>query len=85
MRENEKLLMDCPVCLSLLREDHLLGQVEAALTLQRRAEMFNTDGPDSAADAHHDCLEMLVMTRKRQARIVSRLEVHRACAHPIPA
>ncbi len=78
--------MQCAVCISLLREDNLLGQVEAALTLQRRQEMMGAgEASDSSSYSHHDCLEMLVATRKRQARVMSRLEVHRAHAHPIPA
>ncbi len=78
--------MKCVVCLSLIREDRLLGQVETALTLQTRAEMFEPpDGRHAFPEAHHECQEMLVAARKRQARIMSRLELHRASAHPISA
>lgn len=78
--------MQCPVCLSFLREDHLLGQVEASLTLQERAEMFQPlHELHVEFEADYDCREMLLATRKRQARIMSRLELHRARMHPIPA
>ena len=70
--------MHCPICDALRREHSLMCEVEATAALQQRYGMMLASTPTSA-DPDRD--DMLLLSRKRQAKIVSRLEDHKARAH----
>ena len=73
--------MRCPVCDALNREHSLMCEVEATMVLRQRYQMMN--GPQ--LDIHNldeDSRDLVLMSRKRQAKILSRLESHKARAHP---
>jgi hypothetical protein len=53
-------------------------EVEATAALQQRYGMMQASAP-ATPDSERD--EMLVLSRKRQAKIVSRLQDHKARAH----
>ena len=53
-------------------------EVEATLALQQRYDMI-ASGSESMPDRGRD--EILLLSRKRQAKIVSRLDDHKARAH----
>ena len=77
--ETIKLLMRCSVCDALHREHSLMCEVEATASLQQRYDTFLPSKPETPPDGERD--EIVLMSRKRQARIASRLEQHKARAH----
>jgi len=72
--------MRCPVCDALNREHSLMCEVEATVILRERYEMIN---PPKAFGEKHDeeSRSLVLMSRKRQARIMSNLESHKARGH----
>ena len=75
-----KILMRCRVCELLNREHDLMCEVEATLSLSERYKMLNPS--DEPLDGNgSDARELLLLSRKRQASIRSRLESHKAKAH----
>ncbi len=78
MSDNKDPSMRCPICDSLLREHSLMCEVEATASIQQRYGMMLA-AASSTPDSERD--EMLLLSRKRQAKIVTRLEDHKARAH----
>lgn len=70
--------MRCPICDALRREHSLMCEVEAMAAIQQRYGMMQSSAPETT-DRDRD--DMLLLSRKRQAKIVSRLEDHKARAH----
>lgn len=70
--------MRCPVCQSLTREHGLECQIEAAAVMQQRRKMIL---PALSEPFDEMCQETVLASRKRQVRIVSRMECHKAVAH----
>jgi len=70
--------MRCPICQSLTREHGLECQVEAAAVMQQRRNMIQ---PAPAEPFDETCQETVLASRKRQARIMSKMESHQALAH----
>lgn len=75
-----KVLMRCRVCESLNREHDLMCEVEATLSLSERYKLLNPSEEPLEASVS-DARELLLLSRKRQASIRSRLESHKAKAH----
>lgn len=58
-------------------------EVEATMVLRQRAEMMNPTPQAEAQslDQGEESRDLVLMSRKRQARIVSHLEWHKTQAH----
>jgi hypothetical protein len=69
--------MKCPVCESLHREHNQLCEEEARLTLAERT------GKPAASDSGRSAplRERILSARKRQSRVASDLQNHKAMAH----
>jgi hypothetical protein len=72
--------MRCPICDALNREHSLMCEVEATMVLQQRYRMMNSPEPD-LHELDKDSRDLVLMSRKRQAKIMSRLASHKAEAH----
>ena len=70
--------MHCPIGDALRREHSLLCEVEATAALQQRYGVMQASAPGTP-DSDRD--DMLLLSRKRQAKIVSRLEDYKASAY----
>ena len=72
--------MRCPVCDALNREHSLMCEVEATMILRERYAMM--DPPRAPGENHDgDSRDLVLMSRKRQAKIMWSLELHKAVAH----
>jgi hypothetical protein len=72
--------MECPVCAALNREHTRECEVEAKAILQQRSRWLTaSDGNTSASD--QECHEVVLMSRKRQVQINSRIDLHKARGH----
>ena len=73
--------MTCPVCDALHRENQLACQIEASVILQQRSDLTRTtnESPDGLKIQQRH--EAVVVSRKQQLEIASRLHKHRALAH----
>jgi hypothetical protein len=87
VRTEEALARDCiktrcPVCDALHREHSLMCEVEATVILQQRDDMIlqpEQEGADRDKDQERQ--ETVLFSRKRQAKIASRLQRHQTLAH----
>lgn len=74
--------MKCPVCEELHREHNLACKEEAAVSLQQRYEtMLSPAHQNPDPDALQKAREVILSSKKRQLKISSRMEHHRAFAH----
>jgi hypothetical protein len=74
--------MQCPLCDELHREHDLACEEEATVSLQQRYELMlprENECPDPNELQQRQ--EKILSSKKRQLRISSRLEQHRALAH----
>jgi hypothetical protein len=75
--------MRCSVCDSLQREHSLMNQIEATTVLQKRHRMVyplpQSENPDQNPDQELD--EIVLFSRKRQAKIAFRLQRHQDLVH----
>jgi len=71
--------MSCPICESLNREHSLLCEEEARLTLVERSKTIGRSAAGESASPPQR--EQILSARKRQVRIASKLENHKALAH----
>jgi hypothetical protein len=74
----KRVPMRCTVCQSLTREHGLECQIEAVAVMQQRRWMI-LPAPSEPFDEM--CQETVLASRKRQVRIMSRMECHMALAH----
>lgn len=74
--------MRCPVCDALLREHSLMNQIEATTVLRQRTKMILRPEPDHS-DSHsdRDLEEVVLFSRKCQAKIAFRLQRHQDKVH----
>ena len=70
--------MRCSICDALHREHTLMCEVEARAAIQQRYDMI-LPPREETADQNRE--EMVLLSIKRQAKIASRLEIHKARAH----
>ena len=73
--------MRCPVCDELHREHSLACKEEATVTLQQRYETMLSPAHQNHTDALQKSQEAILSSKKRQLKISSRMEHHRALAH----
>ena len=76
--------MRCPICEALHREQSLMNQIEAASAIEQRYRMILPPPPDDSARKHdhdQDLQEIVLFSRKRQAKIAFRLQRHQDCEH----
>jgi hypothetical protein len=72
--------MKSPICESLNREHSRECEIEAAARLRQGSELVSKSQADcSATDQNH--VEVVLASRKRQLRITSQLQQHKAAAH----
>ena len=67
--------MDCPLCAALRREHSNECEAEAAATLKQRSQWLSRPGAQDQLD------QAVLVSRKRQAHITSKLNRHRAEVH----
>jgi hypothetical protein len=74
--------MRCPVCDQLHHEHSLACKQEATASLEQRYETI-LRLPLESADAQRlqECEHNILASKKRQLKITTRLEVHKALAH----
>lgn len=74
--------MRCPVCAALLREHSLMNQIEATTVLRQRTKMILRPHP-AKSDPHsdRDLEEVVLFSRKCQAKIAFRLRRHQEEVH----
>ena len=74
--------MRCLVCDALLREHSLMNQIEATTVLRQRTKMILRPEPDRS-DPHsdRDLEEVVLFSRKCQAKIAFRLKRHQDKVH----
>jgi hypothetical protein len=73
--------MKCPVCEELHREHSLACKEEATVSLQQRYEMLSPAHQHTDPEALQKSREVILSSKKRQLKISSRMEHHRALAH----
>jgi hypothetical protein len=76
--------MRCMVCDALQREQSLMNQIEAASVIEQRYRMIIPPPPDNAARKHdhdQDLQEIVLFSRKRQAKIAFSLQRHQDREH----
>ncbi len=72
--------MTCPICESLNREHSRECEVEATAVIRQRSELFRKSRAHGwGTDQSH--VEVVLASRKRQLRITSQLQRHKATAH----
>ncbi len=67
--------MHCPLCAALSREHSNECEAEASATLKQRSQWLSQPGVQDKLD------QAVLVSRKRQAHITSRLNRHRAEVH----
>jgi hypothetical protein len=70
----------CPVCESLSREYDLMCELETTLILRERHKLIHSP-IEAPSDADGESRDLVLLSRKRQAKIFSTLDSHRALAH----
>jgi len=70
--------MRCSICDALHREHTLMCEVEATNAIQQRYELIQ---PPEDGTPDKDREDIVLVSRKRQAKLASRLEIHKARAH----
>jgi hypothetical protein len=72
--------MKCPICESLNREHSRECEIEAAAVIRQGSELVRTSRADSSG-TDQNLVEAALASRKRQLKITSRLQQHKAAAH----
>jgi len=79
--------MPCPLCDELRREHTAACQAEATATLEQRNDLILVPQPEGISrsillgDTTQQLEETILSSRKRQLKIRSRIETHKAMAH----
>jgi hypothetical protein len=74
--------MRCPICDELHREHSLACKEEATASLQQRYDVMLLPQHESAGPgALQERQETILSSKKRQLKITTRLEQHKALAH----
>jgi hypothetical protein len=74
--------MRCPVCDELHREHSLACKEEATASLKQRYDVMRRPPKENAdPSALQERQETILSSKKRQLKITSRLEQHKALAH----
>jgi hypothetical protein len=76
--------MSCLVCDALQREHSLLDQLEATTVLKQRSKMLLPAPPDCGEpNPDEDLEEIVLFSRKCQAKIAFRLQRHQDLEHAV--
>jgi hypothetical protein len=74
--------MRCPVCDELHREHSLACKEEATASLKQRYDVMRQPPTENADPSSlQERQETILSSKKRQLKIVSKLEQHKALAH----